>query len=268
MKGCFSITIFLCLSLWLTAQNIQPAKVVSQGFATYADRGVVGLFSNQAGLHAVQKTAVSASVIQRYFNEGVLELHLGGAFSLGQYTGGGIYVRRFGDDVFSEQTAGLAIGRRLFENFALGIALETYQLSIENYGNEVQFNSQLGFQADISKTVHIASHLFLPLQQEELLTYSNQAIINIDVAVEAEEHITLKGGLRKITDQDFGVKAAINYRPADKIEIHVGILSYPAHYTFGAGMDIFKDFQALVMGFYQQDLGWSSGINLSYAPRK
>ena len=268
MKRCFLIAFLFAFALVHNAQNIQPATVMSQAYATYADRGLTGLFSNQAGLHTIKKASFSGSAVQRYFSEGILELHLGGAFALGEHTGGGVYLRRFGDDIYAEQTAGLAVGRRLFENFSLGVALEVYQLSIENYGNDVQFNSQIGFQADVSKNVRISSHIFLPLQQEEILTYSNQAIINFDISVEAEKHITLKGGLRKITDQDFGIKAAINYRPGDKFVINAGVLSYPAYYTFGAGLDIFKDFQAMVIGFYQQDLGWSSGINLSYAPKR
>ncbi len=268
MKGCLWLLFFLSLPVWSWSQNIQPARVLSQAYSTYADQGLDGLFSNQAGLHTIDRTSIAASALQRYFSEGLLELHLGAAFSLGEYTGGGLYLRRFGDDIFSEQTAGLAVGRQLFEHFALGIALEVYQLNIENYGNEIQFNSQIGFQADISKVVRISSHLFLPLQQEDVLTYSNQAVINLDVAVQAENHIVIKGGLRKVTDHDFGIKAALIYNPVDKVEINAGVLTSPTHYTFGIGLEIFDDVQIMATGFYQPDLGWSSGLNLRYAPKK
>ena len=262
----FVVFVFTAVTLALQAQNIQPARVLSQAYNSYTEQGLDGLFSNQAGLHTVTRTSVSASAVQRYFSEGISELHLGGAFSLGQYTGGGVYLRRFGDDIFSEQSAGIGIGRRLFENFALGIALEVYQLNIENYANEFQFNSQIGLQTDISKTVRISTHIFLPLQEEEKLTYSNQAIINFDISVQADKHLVLKGGVRKITDQDFGAKAAINYFPGKKIEIHAGALTFPAHYTFGAGIEFIENIQVMATGLYQPELGWSSGINLKYAP--
>ena len=266
MKTWFFLLFLINLSLPLRGQYIQPARVMSQAYNSYTEQGLDGLFSNQAGLHTINQPAVSASAVQRYFSEGVTELHLGGAFSLGEYTGGGVYLRRFGDDIFSEQSAGFGIGRRLFENFALGIALEVYQLNIENYANEFQFNSQLGFQATISKSLRISSHLFLPLQSEEQLTYSNQAAFNFDVSVQADKHLVIKGGIRKITDQDFGAKVAINYYPGERFEIHAGALTFPAMYTFGAGIELIEHIQVMLTGFYQPELGWSSGLNLRYAP--
>ena len=268
MKIGFSLILFLTLISTLLAQNIQPARVMSQAYTTYADQGIGGLFSNQAGLHRLSGISVEASALQRYFSEGVNELHLGAALPIGDHAGAGIYVKRFGDDVFSEQSIGLGMGRKLFENFSIGIGLEAYQLNIENYGNDFQFNTQLGFQADITKSVRIASHIFLPLEQQDLLTYSNQAVFNFDLSVQAEEHLKIKGGVRKLTDQNLGIKVGLNYTPIKKVIVHVGALTFPSHYTFGFGLDIFNDFQLLATGIFQPDLGWSSGINLSYAPKK
>ncbi len=257
----------LCGIHWIvTGQHIQPAHVVSQAYTTYTNHGIDGLFSNQAGLHSMTGLSAEVSALQRYFSEGVLELHVGVAAPLGTYTGGGLYVRRFGDDVFSETSLGLAIGRKLFQAFSLGIALEAYQLSIENYGSDWQFNSQIGFQADVGKQVAIGSHLYLPLQSPENLSFSNQAVFNIDVAVQAEKHLKLKAGARKINDENLGLKFSVMYEPMNILEIHAGFLSYPSHYTFGAGITIFDDVQFFAAGLYQSDLGWSSGINLRYAP--
>lgn len=258
----------MALSCASRGQNIQPTRVMSQAYTTYTQDGIAGLYSNQAGLHRLSGTSVEASAMQRYFSEGVLELHLGAAIPLSEYTGAGIYVKRFGDDIFSEQSVGLAMGRKLFENFSMGIGLEVYQLNIENYGNELQFNTQLGFQAELSKTVTLGTHIFIPLEKQEVLTYSNQAIFNFDLAVQADKHLQLKGGVRKLTDQDLGIKAGLSYLPLEKLIIHVGVLTHPSHYSFGIGLDIFKHIELLASGIYQPDLGWSSGINLAYVPSK
>ena len=241
---------------------------MSQAYTTYAEDGIAGLFSNQAGLHGLSGLSVEASAMQRYFSEGVTELHLGAAAPLSEHTGAGIYVKRFGDDIFAEQSIGLAMGRKLFDKFSMGIGLEVYQLNIENYGNELQFNTQLGFQAEVSKAVTIGTHIFIPLEKQELLSYSNQGIFNFDVAVQADEHLKLKAGVRKITDQDLGIKAGLSYFPIEKFVIHIGMLTHPAHYSFGVGVELFNNFQLLASGMYQPDLGWSSGINLAYAPKK
>lgn len=262
---CLIFLILAPLSV-INAQNILPARVVSQAAAVYADRGPDALFTNQAGLGYNDELSVNASAIQRYFSEGILELHLGTAFSIDDYMGAGVYARRFGDDIYSETSAGLAVGRQLFDNFSLGIGLEVYQLRIENYGNQVQFNSQVGFQADITKNVRLGSHLFLPLHEEEELSWSNQAVINLDLAVDIDDHLILKSGIRKITDLDIGVKVALNYTPIDVLEINIGMLTLPVQYTGGCGIRLFEDIQAFIMGQYQQDLGWSSGLNLCYAP--
>ena len=268
MKMYFYTLFVTCLSFLGQAQNIQPARVMSQAYTTYADQGIAGLFSNQAGLHDLAGVSIEASALQRYFSQGVLELHLGAAIPLSDYTGAGVYVKRFGDDIFSEQSVGLAMGRQLFESFSMGIGLEVYQLNIENYGNELQFNTQIGFQADITKAVTIGTHIFLPLEKQDILSYSNQSIFNFDIAVQADEHLNIKGGVRKINEQDLGFKAALSYRPIDKFIIHTGVLTYPAHYTIGAGLELFKNLEFLATGIYQNNLGWSSGINLSYVPKK
>lgn len=249
-------------------QNIQTVRTMSQSYTTYAETDISALTSNQAGLHDLQGLSVEASALQRYFSEGVLELNLGVALPLGEYTGGGIFVRRFGDDIFSEQSFGLAIGRKLFESFSMGIALETYQISIENYGSNLQFNTQIGFQAEISKAIRIGTHIFLPLSEVENLSYSNQSVFNFDVEVQAEKHLKVKAGFRKLNDHDIGIKASLTYEPLDKLEIHTGVLTFPTQYSFGAGIELFQGIQFLGAGLYQPDLGWSSGINIRYVPKK
>jgi len=241
---------------------------VSQAYAAYADKGIAGLFSNQAGLHAISGVSIEASALQRYFSEGILEMNVGAALPLGTYTAGGIFVRRFGDDIFSEQSFGLALSRQLFESISLGIALEAYQISIENYGNNWQFNTQIGFQADLTKSIRIGTHLFLPLEEPDQLSFSNQALLNIDVSVVAEKHLTVKAGVRKLNDEDLGVKVALIYEPVEKFEIQTGVLTFPSQYSFGAGVDIFNNMQLFATGLFQSDLGWSSGLSLRYVPKQ
>lgn len=263
------LALLLCLFVGsLSAQNTLPVESMSQATLTYATAGHQALFSNQAGLHDVRGLSVQASALQRYFTDGIMELHAGAAMKLGEYTGGGVYFRRFGDDIFSEQTIGLAIGRKLFDGFALGIGLETYQLAIENYGNDQAFNTQIGFQADISKRIKIGSHFFLPLGEAAQWSNSNQSVFNFDVSVLADDQIEIKAGVRKVNDVNLGIKAGLSWRPTDFIVIHTGVLSHPAQYSFGGGLRVASNIDIVAMGMYQPNLGWSSGVQLNYLSKR
>lgn len=267
MKWYVFFMVSIC-ALAVYGQNTLPVSAMSQGMLTYASKGSVGLFSNQAGLHDVRGLSIEASALQRYFTDGVTELHAGVATRLGEHNGGGVYLRRFGDDVFSEQTIGIAMGRKLFDGFALGVGIETYQLSIENYGSDQAFNAQLGFQAQLSKRVRVGSHFFLPLGEAAQWTNSNQSVFNFDIAVAADERIEIKAGARKVNDVNLGLKAGLSWRPTDAIVIHTGVLSHPAHYSFGGGLQILQSLDVIAMGMYQPDLGWSSGVQLIYQQKR
>lgn len=249
----------------IEAQQILPAESLAKAYTGYTDKGRAGLFNNQAALSYLDGWSAEVSAIRRYFSDGLNEFHVGVAFSPGRHTGAGIYVKRFGDDVYSEQSLGIAMGRRLTEFLSLGVALEGYQLNIAGYGETFQLNAQIGLMAEVTPSVMLSSHLYLPLEQVDQLSYANQTVFNLDVSVEADKHINLKGGIRKLLDQDIGFKFALDYRPVPRFSLHAGVLTNPSMLTFGAGLEIIEQFTIMPTGAYQTHLGWISGINLIYA---
>ena len=264
MRHLFLNTVWLLFCYPTLSQNLVPVIFLGMSECGYNETGVRSLMSNPAGLCELSGLSSLLSSNQRYFSDGILELMISTGIPIGKYTGGEVHFKRYGDEIFAEQSIGISIGKRLFDRLALGIGMDYYQLSIEGYGSSSGLNVQLGVQARISKEMDVSSFLFLPLQKEEEISSSNIAVMHLDIRVRAAQYVNLHAGIKKDSDHKPGIKFGLEYMPVEKLSLQTGIITTPVHYCFGAGFELFHKFNIHVSSVLQPDLGWSAGLGIIF----
>ena len=262
------IFIFLLInSSVIFGQQIKTAHQMATGFTGYSSIKADGYLLNQASLGYIKNFTAIGSAVTRSIPSDVNEIGLMAALPLEKFVGAGIQVKSFGDDVFSEKSFGISLGRQLFKEFSLGIGLEYYNLSIAEYGNQSGFTGQVGFISPISKKFTIASHVYIPIGDEEDQTTSSELTLNAEASFVVNETVTLRLGAIKKKSDASGIQAGIIYSPLKKLDINLGILTFPFHMTGGVALGLSDKINIQAATAFQQDLGWNAGLGIIYINR-
>jgi len=265
--GCFIICSFTAYSQFnFGASNASSAAV---GNAATTHQTVFSAIDNQAGLADLQSLSVGITTKNSYLIEGLYSLSAAVGLPTKSGTfGAGLQYRGF--EGYTELKANLAYGKKLLENLSIGASINTYQLSIANYGNTTVVNAQIGLQATLGKGFLLGVSINNPIKTS--LTEDGQSvlptIISAGLRYQASKKATVfVEGEKNLTDAAI-FKAGLQYEIATNFELMVGATSGVDAFTAGIGWQI-APLQIVFAGNYHTILGFSPTLSLSFlSPKK
>lgn len=263
------LLLLLCsgLPLFLLAQT---AGSISAGTRSVAMGGVratltdIGAaWGNQAGLAHVEAFTAAVQAERRF---GLAELQsIGAAAALP--TGSGVWgltLHSFGFELYSEQRAGLAYGRKLTDNFSLGAQMLLFNHRIEEYGSRLTFSFELGLMAELSPKLSFGVHAANPMRVEVAPGENLPTVFRLGFNYRPSGQIALLAEVEK--DIEFGprVKTGIDYRLVDALSLRIGVATEPTEITFGAGYKVNAALAVDVSAAYHQILGFTPAVGVVY----
>ena len=263
-----ALILLMCLSCMLSYAQFEFGANNARAFG-YGDVGVINqtafsAIENQAGLVGIENFSVGFSVQNHFLISAINSLALSAALPTNSGTFG-LGIQYNGIEGYSEMKAGLAYARKLFEAFDIGIQLNAYQLSIEQYGNRTLVNFEVGVLAEITNQLIVGGHVSNPIQmsvtEDENLRLPS--VITIGIKYNPADKLGLMAEVEKSLLQDATVKVGLEYFLIEQFAIRLGVNSNPTLLFGGFGLQ-FGSFAIDFSGSYHPQLGYSPMIGLVY----
>ncbi|MGB1120485.1 MAG: hypothetical protein ACPG3Z_00710 [Saprospiraceae bacterium] len=272
MKSNLFLFLFAILPFIVFSQNGNSISSGGKGAAmantsvTFQD--VFALTKNQAGIAFIDQTSVGILGEQRFLNSDIRHTGLVAAMPLRTGTFG-VLLQSFGFDAYNEQKIGLAYGRELAENFAIGIQFDYLNTRIPEYGNQGTITFEGGIQAEILENLWIGAAVFNPIrtQDQDSMGIVNTTKFNLGFSYLFSKKILLAAEVEKDFRENAAVKFGLDYHIVDPISLRVGVGTAPTLNSFGIGIHLEQirlDFAAS----YHQILGFTPTFSMSYHFRK
>ena len=223
------------------------------------------VFNNQAGLAWCRRFSAGIYFENRYLLKDLSLEALAVTLPAGRGAFG-VSFRHFGFSLYSEMNTGIAYGMRLTKSFSAGVQVDYLRLHVaDGFKDNSIFSCEIGLQFRAGEHLWLGLHVANPvpaklssLTQERLPTLmrfglSWRIVDGLTSDVEVEKDLVHKPAL----------KGGIEYRPAKSIYIRMGVLSNPATFTFGFGME-FGNLQFDLASSYHFILGYSPQASVIY----
>lgn len=252
----------------LAAQNgtssVAGARGLAMGDASVAFQDINSAFSNQAGLSGLKNTEATVFAEQRFQIQEIRSL----AAAVAYPTASGVFslnLGYFGFDDFNEQRIGLAYSRKLLAKLALGAQINYLNFSIPEYGNKGLMSFEIGLQSEIVKNFIIAAHLVNPIGQTLVEGEELPTVFSFGLMTRISDQLLLSGEVEKDIDFDIRTKIGLEYKLIEALMVRLGVATEPAQYSFGMGYLMKEKLRIDVAANYQQQLGFSPGLSISYS---
>ncbi len=243
--------------------NALSARSQAMGGVGIVFRDANSVFSNQAGLAALQYYQVSVGAERRFLLTDLQQFSL--AFIAPTKTGTfGFSAQQFGFTDFNETKLGIGFGKRLGNKFDIGVQLNYLQQHISEQPNQSAFTVEVGIISNLTKNLKIGFHAFNPLPystttfQKELpsiytLGMGWQASKNALLATEADENLNFQTN----------IKCGIEYKAVEQFILRSGIQSNPQGFSAGFGYHS-KNFYFDFSNVFHPILGSSPKVSLTF----
>ena len=251
----------------LNAQLESPfeigANAIGQGNAFAAFDGHYAILHNQAGITNVQEMSFSVDAGQIYNGSGVTHLHAAALLPTSKLGNFGIVVQRYGIDSYNFQNYGLTYARKLSAKFNIAATFNLYQFQIENYGNALVPNFQIGIQSKMNDRLSIGAHLANPLPLEIAEGVDFPTVLSIGLKYNVSSIIEMYLDVEKNIIQKENIKIGLAYAIHPKLDLRIGMNTYPGTFHFGFALNLQKMQLNFGNGFHPI-LGNTSGLGVLY----
>jgi hypothetical protein len=227
------------------------------------------VFNNQAGLAWCRRFSAGIYYESRYLVKDLSRKAI--ALTLPAGHGAlGICVDQFGFPLYSELNAGIAYGMRLTKRFAAGIRVNYLRLHVaDGFKDNHVVSCAIGLQFRAGEHLWLGLHVDNPVpvklssgSRERLPT-----IMQFGISWRITEGLHADLEVEKDLVHKPVLKGGIEYRPAKLLFIRMGLLSNPATFTFGFGLE-FGNLQFDLASSYHLVLGYSPQASITYSFRK
>lgn len=268
IKSNLFLILFLALPFLIAAQNgnsiSSGAKGAAMANASVTFQDVFALTKNQAGIAFIDQASVGILGEQRFLNSDIRHIGLVAAMpsSLGAF---GLLVQSFGFDTYNEQKIGLAYGRKLAENFAVGIQFDYLNTRIPEYGNQGILTFEGGIQAEVLENFWLGASIFNPIrtQEQDSIGVVNTTKFNFGCSYTFSKKILLAAEVEKDFQENAAVKVGLDYRIVEPISLRLGIGTAPTLNSFGIGIHL-KQIRLDFAASYHQILGFTPTFSMNY----
>ena len=220
--------------------------------------------NNQAGLGYLERP-VAAVYCENRLNIKRLSLQAG-AFAIPvSSTTIGINYRYFGFSKYNESKFGLAVAKRLGEQFALGVQMDFFQTYFSgDYGTTGGLCGEAGLLYEPVKNLMVGVHLFNISQSRQKVNLDERipTIMRFGVGYTIQEKATISVETEKDLRMDAVFKAGLEYAPIGELYLRCGVSTGNLYqYAFGLGYS--WRFFTIDMAFnHHKFFGYSPHISL------
>lgn len=226
-------------------------------------RDIHALFHNQAGLAFMEKSAVALTLERRFLLQGVQHIGLGFATPT---SGGtfGVQVQMFGNKSYNEGKVGLAYARKLMEEVSIGGQVNYMFVQVEEGGSEGVFSFEAGINAQLLEKLKVGFHVFSPVPVSFSNDFRMPTILRLGLQYSFSDNLSLLAGAEKDIEYQENLKFGLEYKYAKVVAFRLGMQTFPAGVSFGFGVGANKNLQIDLASAWNQQLGFSPGLNVIY----
>ena len=219
------------------------------------------LYNNVGGLGALENSSAIASY-QNRFN--VKEFQSVGAAYLhhSAHVNTGVSFYRFGDDLFNQQRASIAVANSI-NQVSLGVGASFVQYSIEGIGSANTVILEFGGIARITPELKFAGYIHNINQAKLIENEVLPATIKAGIAYQPLDNLQIFSEIEKDLDFPEVLKLGLEYEIITHIWLRSGISTNPGKSAFGLGGK-WKNFQLDYAFNDQSNLGPFNEFSLSY----
>ena len=242
------------------------ARSAGMANASVALSDIWAVHHNQAALVGIEQAGVAAYYENRFL---LSNLNLQGATAVLPTPKAGVFglsYARFGNKLYNQSRYSFAYGKRLWKFLSVGIQLSYLNTHIEeNYGDRHSFIAEIGLLSQVTPKLRVGFHAFNLTRTKLANAFDERVPMNfrlgaqydfsdkVKVAIEAEKDLELPAVF----------KAGVEYFPAKRFAIRVGIGTQPFHADFGLGLKL-KNLHFDIAGSVHPILGFSPKASLAY----
>ncbi len=201
--------------------------------ATLADGW--SLWNNAAGLAQVKDRQILFAYDLRYGMEGLQTMAVGYVRPLRKGVAG-VSVSRFGDELYSESTVGVAYGYQL-DKIGFGLKINYLQTAMAEIGARRHVVFELGGVAQLLPQLSLGAHLynfsqtrFRPGADERI-----PAVMKVGLSYLPIQKFMLNAEVEKDIDYPASFRIGAEYEIVRNLRLRTGIHTQPNAYCFGIG---------------------------------
>lgn len=198
------------------------------------------LFNNPGGLGDLHETTALFAFENRYSIEG-LNIAAAGALTTLPLGSIGFSLLRFGDELYSEQTASVSYGNK-FGIASLGISVNYLQYHIEGFGDHGTITLDFGGIAQVTEFLYFGAYIRNINQAKVAVLHDERAptILNAGLSYRPGKKIMLNIEAEKDIDYEASFRSGLEYKFYKKFSARTGIRTNPFTNYFGLGFSTLR----------------------------
>ncbi len=262
-----SFFIFLVSNFVYSAgdHTVIGGRAAALGYTSVTQSDEWSVFNNQAGLAWCKRFSAGIYFENRYLLKDLSQKAL--AITLPAGRGAfGVSIRHFGFAMYSEMNTSIAYGMQLTKYFSAGVQVDYLRLHVaDGFKDNSIFSCEIGLQFRAGEHLWMGLHVANPVPVK-LSTLTHERIptlMRFGLSWRITEGLHSDVEVEKDLVHKPALKAGIEYRPAKSLSIRMGLLSNPATFTFGFGLE-FGSLQFDIASSYHLVLGYSPQASLTY----
>lgn len=263
----FFIAINVNTSGQFSVSEIYGAKTNGLGTCLTNLNGMQCIYGNVAGLDEIKNFGMDFNVENRFQTFNLSSVGFGFAKNLGKIGTIGLTLKRFGISEYNELQVGLNFARKLSSNFSIGLRLNMYNLVIEEYGNRIAANADIGVQFRLNDKFSIGFYVINPFPVKFTDDINLPTIAFLGVKYSLSSNMVVLAELEKHFDFNYVIKAGIQLDLNNKIAIYGGFrndMEGFSDYSLGLKFDFNDNLQMNLSTQYNLTFGISPGLAISY----
>jgi hypothetical protein len=265
-KLCLCAIMLFIFQSW-KAQGWQPvgARSMSMANSTVAVSDVWSFHHNPGALGTLKQASAGLSYENRYLLKELQTQALVVAIPLkvGVLSAG---AQTYGYKVYRTTRIGFGYSMKLGEKLSAGVQLNYQGLRIENYGSKNSVTAEAGILAKINKKIALGFSI-LNFGRTKLSEFQDDrfsTIMRLGINYQLSDKVTILAEAEKEIETPLRAKAGLEYELLERLYMRVGAASNPMELTFGFGYWFKNNFKLDLGSAWQQHLGWSPHIGLTY----
>ncbi len=270
-------TLIICLAsllLWpqvsVFSQNGLPPPAAMRGRAlggtgiTFTD--AYSVWTNPAGLGQLDALGVHLSGEQRFGLAELQTVQLGAALPVAN-GGFGLSLLSFGFASYRESRLGLSYGRKLSDNFRLGVELVGFNTAIPTYESSFAATFSVGAQLDITKELSVGFRAFSLMRVETAEEEFLPQLLSAGLGYRPNEKLLLMAEVHQDVDYPTRVRVGLEYGLSEQLDLRLGAASGPGELSFGLAFSAVEQMRIEIGAAYHEILGITPGVGLVYRAR-
>jgi hypothetical protein len=268
MKRILFVIVFSVFSKGLFAAGdiiVAGGRPAGMGYAAVTGTGLWSVCNNPAGMAFAQGLQAGFFAENRFLIPGLTIGALGIVYS-SRPGGFGVYVSRYGNQLYSETRTSAGYARKFGKKFAAGVVFDYLLISQpEEYGNRgvLSFDAGLMYRTDGKWSIGV--HIVNPVP----VSISSDKSEKLPVIFRAGFSRTFSGTaevsaeVEKALDGKPVIRLGIEYLVHEVFALRTGFVTQPSTVTAGVGL-VFGGLHIDLASSWQPELGYSPQVGLEW----